>query len=56
MTQALTEKIKEEVLQEIPLRRFGEVQDVAKLAAFLLSGDRYITGQVFCLDGGMVMV
>ena len=56
MTQTLTEKIKQEVLQEIPLGRFGEVEDVAKLAAFLLSGDRYITGQVFCLDGGMVMV
>ena len=56
MTQTLTEKIKQEVLQEIPLGRFGEVQDVAKLAAFLLSGDRYITGQVFCLDGGLVMV
>lgn len=55
MTQALSEKIRKEVLGEIPLGRFGEVKEVAKLAAFLLGGDRYITGQIFCLDGGMVM-
>lgn len=56
MTKNLNEKLKKEVLHEIPLGRFGEVKEVAKLAAFLLAGDRYITGQVFCLDGGMVMV
>ena len=56
MTQALSEKLRQEILTEIPLRRFGEAGEVAKLAAFLLGGDRYITGQVFCLDGGMVMV
>lgn len=42
-------------LGEIPLGRFGTVTEVARLAVFLLSGERYMTGQVFCLDGGMVM-
>jgi len=55
MTQNLDEKIRKEVLREVPMGRFGEVEEIAKLSAFLLAGDRYITGQVFCLDGGMVM-
>ncbi|MFH1858238.1 MAG: 3-oxoacyl-ACP reductase family protein [Candidatus Omnitrophota bacterium] len=55
MTRTLNEKIKTELLKDIPMGRFGEVKEVAKLTAFLLSGDRYITGQVFCMAGGMVM-
>ncbi len=55
MTQNLNEKLKEEILKEIPLGRLGEVKEVAKVAAFLLEGGRYITGQVVFVDGGLVM-
>jgi 3-oxoacyl-[acyl-carrier protein] reductase len=54
MTSALPEKVKEKMLAQIPLRRFGCPGDVAKLALFLASSDAdYITGQVITLDGGM---
>lgn len=54
MTKVLPEKVKEAMLQQIPLRQFGNPEDVAKAAAFLASDDaRYITGQVLGVDGGM---
>lgn len=54
MTKVLPEKVKETMLQQIPLRQFGSPEDVAKAAAFLASDDaRYITGQVLGVDGGM---
>ncbi len=56
MTQALNEKATEAVLKEIPLGRLGETDDVAQAVIFLASdGARYITGQVICVDGGMVI-
>jgi 3-oxoacyl-[acyl-carrier protein] reductase len=56
MTDGLPEDIKQEYLKLIPMKRFGETDDVANLALFLSSDQSsYITGQVFCLDGGMVM-
>lgn len=56
MTSALSEKVKEQAVLQIPLGRFGKAEEVAELAAFL-AGDSsdYITGQVFHIDGGMVM-
>ena len=56
MTSELDERVKEGALATIPLKRFGEVSDIAEMAAFLCS-DRasYVTGQVFTVDGGMVM-
>ena len=54
MTKVLPEKVKEAMLQQIPLRQFGSPEDVAKAVAFLASDDaRYITGQVLGVDGGM---
>ena len=46
----------EEFLKQIPLKRLGEVEDVAKLAAFLASPESdYITGEVIRVDGGLAM-
>lgn len=56
MTQSLPEDYKARMLQTIPLERFGTVQEVGRIAAFLLSDDaRYITGQVIQVDGGLAM-
>lgn len=56
MTDKLTDAVKEEYMRNIPLKRFGTPDDVAKLVYFLASEEaNYITGQVIHIDGGMVM-
>ena len=56
MTAALSEKVKEVMLQEIPAGRMGTPEDVANAVAFLVSDQAaYITGQILSVDGGMVM-
>jgi 3-oxoacyl-[acyl-carrier protein] reductase len=56
MTSSLPEEYKEKMLHAIPLRRFGTAQEIACVAAFLLSdAARYITGQVIQVDGGLAM-
>jgi 3-oxoacyl-[acyl-carrier protein] reductase len=56
MTEKLNEKQKEAILNQVPLKKIGEPEDIAKAVAFLASDDaRYITGQVLSVDGGMAM-
>lgn len=56
MTDKLSDKVKEGILKEIPLKRLGKPEDAANLIAFLASEESdYITGQVINVDGGMVI-
>lgn len=56
MTDVLKDEIKEEISKSIPLKRMGNVQDVANVVKFLVSDlSSYVTGQVINVDGGMVM-
>ena len=56
MTSGLDERVKEVALGQIPLKRFGSVNDIAEMTSFLCSDKAsYVTGQVFTVDGGMVM-
>ena len=54
MTAVLKEDIKTAMAAQIPLKRFGQAEDVAEAAVFFAK-NRYITGQVLNVDGGMVM-
>ncbi len=57
MTEALPQKTREEMLAQIPLRRFGTPEEVAHAVAFLASdAAAYLTGQVIHVNGGMIMI
>jgi len=56
MTAALDDKVREGILGNVPLGRFGSPDDIAHAAVFLaMEPSGYITGQVLTVDGGMVM-
>ena len=56
MTDELSDKIKESVIGNIPMKRFGSAKEVADVAVFLASDfANYITGEVIKVDGGMAM-
>lgn len=54
MTAALSEDLQKQMLETIPLKRYGQVDDIAQAAVFLAK-NMYITGQVLHVDGGMCM-
>jgi 3-oxoacyl-[acyl-carrier protein] reductase len=56
MTAGLSDEIKKTIHAKIPLGRTGAPEDIASAVAFLASAEaNYITGQVLCVDGGIVM-
>jgi len=57
MTKKLPEEVRETWLQQVPLRRWGEPEEVAQAVAFLASrAAGYITGQTIHVNGGLVMI
>ena len=56
MAGALNEEYRTKILEQIPLGRFAEPDEIARIACFLMSDDaRYITGQVIQVDGGLAI-
>ena len=56
MTSSLNEKLKENLVKHIPLRRIGKVSEIAETALFLSSNEAgYITGQTIAVNGGLYM-
>ena len=56
MTNALSDKVKEQVAASIPMKKRGKPEDIANAVAFLASDEAsYITGEVLRVDGGMAM-
>ncbi len=56
MTDVLSDKVKENIIESIPMKTFGIPEDIAKTVVFLAGeGARYITGQTISVDGGMYM-
>ena len=54
MTVNLPEEVKQKMMDQVPLKRMGTPEDIAKACLFLASEDsNYITGQVLSVDGGM---
>src|ERR1051326_950854 len=56
MTAALSPELKTHILSTVPMKKFGQPEDIANAALFLAGpGAQYVTGQVLTVDGGMVM-
>ena len=56
MTEQINNKLKEEILKQIPLSRFGRAEEVAQLIEFLITDEAsYITGQTIHINGGLYM-
>lgn len=57
MTDKLSDKIKDSVVDQVPLKRFGKVEDIAAAVLFLASdAASYITGVTLAVDGGLSMI
>ncbi|WEV60148.1 3-oxoacyl-[acyl-carrier-protein] reductase [Streptococcaceae bacterium ESL0729] len=54
MTDVLSDKVKDSMKAQIPMKRFGNPSEVAEVALFL-AGQEYLTGQTIAIDGGLTM-
>ena len=54
MTAVISNKVKDAMLAQIPMKQFGQAEQVAEVTVFLASQD-YLTGQVIAIDGGLTM-
>ena len=54
MTDAIPEKMTDAMIAQVPMKRIGQAEEVAEVAAFLASQE-YLTGQTIAIDGGMTM-
>jgi NAD(P)-dependent dehydrogenase (short-subunit alcohol dehydrogenase family) len=56
MVGAIPEKVQQRLLDQIPLRRFGKADEVARAVIYLVSSDGdYITGEELSMNGGLLM-
>ena len=55
MTDAIPEKMRDAMLAQVPMKRIGQAEEVAEVAAFL-AGQEYLTGQTIAIDGGMTKI
>jgi NAD(P)-dependent dehydrogenase (short-subunit alcohol dehydrogenase family) len=56
MVDSIPEKVRQRLLDQIPLRRFGKADEVARAVIYLVSSDGdYITGEELSLNGGLLM-
>lgn len=54
MTDAMSGKVREAMIEQVPMKRIGQAEEIADVAVFL-AGQEYLTGQVIAVDGGMTM-
>jgi NAD(P)-dependent dehydrogenase (short-subunit alcohol dehydrogenase family) len=56
MVESIPEKVRQRLLDQIPLKRFGKAEEVARAVIYLVSSDGdYITGEELSLNGGLLM-
>ncbi|HOO73773.1 MAG: beta-ketoacyl-ACP reductase [Thermotogae bacterium] len=56
MTDKLSDDLRKQITEKIPMKRLGKTEDIAKLVLFLVSDDSsYITGQIIRIDGGLTI-
>jgi 3-oxoacyl-[acyl-carrier protein] reductase len=57
MTDALSEKLREAILEKVPAKRLGTAEDIAAAVVYLASDEAgWVTGQTFHINGGMAMI
>jgi NAD(P)-dependent dehydrogenase (short-subunit alcohol dehydrogenase family) len=56
MMESIPEKVRQRLLDQIPLKRFGKAEEVGRAVIYLVSSDGdYITGEELSMNGGLLM-